>query len=253
MADAERAALQACRELGLTQCETYASLHDVCFSIATSPNNFVDAAEGSTVDEARRNAIATCSVNRRSTCIELANWCDVTPTDEPIATPDAPSETESRFIPGFPRGIELLVSVAYTAQAIVLTLFLWILASLISTTSIDVLKRRIAISAWIALPTLPAAIGWVLPSIYGTLMLNIFAALFLWTDVYTALIVGVGYRRALSVRSRSLFILSLPLATLVFTVVSFVAGKLFIEYGWFLDTLICGNPPYPLSAVANIC
>jgi hypothetical protein len=216
--DARSAALKECMEMGLSQCRVYA--------VAVSPAGFTDYAVDEDIDEARRNAIATCSANRQSACKELATWWDVTPTDEPSATPDAPSETEFRFIPGFPRGIELLVSVTYTAEAIMLTLFLWILASMISTTSVDVLKRRIAISAWIALPSVPAAIGWVIPSNYGTLMLNIFAALFLWADVYTALIVGVGYRRALSVRSRSLFILSLPLATLVFTVVSFGAGKL---------------------------
>jgi hypothetical protein len=130
----------------------------------------------------------------------------------------------------------------------VLALFLWVLASIISTTSVDVLKRRIAISAWIALPSLPAAIAWFFPSLYGPVTPDIFLALFLWTDVYTALIVGVGDRRALSIRPGSLSVLSLPLATLVFTGVSFGAIKLFIEYGTFPDTLTCGNPPYlPLT------
>jgi hypothetical protein len=169
-----------------------------------------------------------------------------TPAYEPSATADAPSKTGFRLAPNFFREIQVWMSVAYAAYAIVLTLFLWILVSLISTTSVDVLKRRAAISAWIALPSLPPAVVSILGLKPGIVADHVLAGMVLWTDVYTALIIAVGLRWLMTLDVPS--VRSLPLATLVFTAITFGAGKLFIEYGTFPDALSCDHPPYfPLS------
>jgi hypothetical protein len=174
----------------------------------------------------------------------------VTPADEPIATPDAPNETGLIFFgPRFIREVEVSVSVSYAAGAIVLVLFLWILVSLISTTSVDVLKHRATLSAWITLPSLPAGAILVFGPSQPAMTTYLLVASVLWTDVYSALAIGSGLRRFL-ISIDVPAIRSLPLATLVFTAITFAVGKLFSVYGTFPDTS-CPNPPYPLLSACG--
>jgi hypothetical protein len=172
-----------------------------------------------------------------------------TPTAEPSATAAAASEIGfgQLFLADHFRALQVFASVAYAAGVIVLGLFLCVLASIISTTSVDVLKRRAAIFAWIALPSLPTGVVLLFVPEAGIAKTYVPSILFLWTDVFAALAIGVSLRCLLSSTSKPPSVLSLPLATLVFTSIFYVVGRLFIEYGTFPNTLTCKPPYSPLS------
>ena len=57
------------------------------------------------------------------------------------------------FLPPFWRGLQVVGGSAYLTALILVGLFLWVFASVISSTPIDVLKRRVVISAWVVLPS----------------------------------------------------------------------------------------------------
>ena len=127
---------------------------------------------------------------------------------------------------------------------ILIALFLWVFASVISSTPIDLLKRRVVVSAWVVLPSVLAYTLW-LPIPDNLPMFMPATTIPLWTEVFAALLVGGVLRRSYFSRSQSPDSLSLPLATFVFTIITAVTLYLFIEYGTFQKPSNCKLDPHP--------
>jgi hypothetical protein len=207
--DARSAALSACIGEGLTSCEIEVSLQNNCASFAKSSIAGYSSAIGDNLDQAGAKAVATCAATHPGVCTVAFNACDATPVVEQDDTPT----WDFSFLkdPRYWRATQIMSVSASAACAIVFALLLWLVVAVVSTVKLDVLKRRAAISAWIALPSAPVAPMWAFTAIVPA---GYFAAI-IWTDVYTALIIAVGLRRLLINRLNAPAVLSLPIASLV--------------------------------------
>jgi hypothetical protein len=156
--------------------------------------------------------------------------------------------------PPFWRGLQVAVGSASLAALILIALLLWIFASAFSSASIDVLKRRAAISAWIGLPALLIYTLWIVVpgSLEKTTTMQVVVILS-WTEVFAALFVGGTLRRRIFVGRRSPDPHSLPLATLIVSIISAGALYLFIQHGIIQRPSGCGSEPYsPLSFCGHL-
>jgi hypothetical protein len=254
-ADAATEALKACLEQGQAQCEIiYAQFKDTYLSLAVSSTNLVDRAEGDTIDQARRNAIAICTTNRRAACIELASYRDVTPTDESAAVEDPLKRLEALGADWGWQGplrpvLQVFDSIRWTARAVTLILFAGLIFSLISSASPKLLSRRAIIFAWIALPSIPCFVITLFSWHFENLLVNALILFsLLWTDVFAAMGIGFSIRPPteafLFEKSRGLSVLSLPLTVLIVTLLSFAVILLLLQYGSFVAPSSCLPPPY---------
>ena len=56
------------------------------------------------------------------------------------------------LLPPFWRGLQVVVGSVYLTSLILIAVFLWVFASVVSSAPIDVLKRKLVVSAWVVLP-----------------------------------------------------------------------------------------------------
>jgi hypothetical protein len=276
--DADIAVLSECRRRGLQNCDIVSRFQSICVSVAKTSMDFYDVASGQNGDQARQNAIATCRENRRNSCMEIASSCDQTPFVSPNQEKGAPdprnalvfppyekrgvdnpqkalvpppekranadSELASNIHDRLQRSLQVDQSAGYIAYGVAATLLVWLLVSIISTTPAPLLKWRVAIAAWIGGPLALAFVSVVfnfsiIVSVIPTAVLN--PGIPLWTDVFAGLCIGVGSRSLLGGKPRTPALLSLPLANLVFTALSYAATRAVIEYGTFTKPSFCAD------------
>jgi len=252
--NAQIVAFEQCRAEGLANCTALTGFENSCKAIAITPAGPYNLGTGRDVDEARRVAMSACQTDRRVACSVALFVCDGTPAPEPDAEPhaDTPTINLNWFGPAFWRGLQIEIGAVLMATVISCALALWMFVSMVSATPVAALKRRAAISAWIALPAVIAYPIYKLsfqPWLRGpnlvTIADNVVTFLLLWPSVFVALVIGGADRGRLFRPARVPDPLSLPLAVLAFTVVTAGVLKLFIRLGTFPNFLGCGSPPYP--------
>jgi len=263
--DAQIAVFKKCRNLGFTRCGVISVFENSCMAVALTANNSYDAGEGTDANTARRQALGICNADRRKSCHIVTTVCDGTVALSPA--PPSPEENQQAapeqsawfwfaslpfgFDPPLFRQVETALAISRIAQLTLLACCLWIFVSIvssISSTPTNMPKWEVSISAWIGLPTIVAyALTTIRPN-FGYVPYSPATLLYLWTDVFIALIIGGELRRYLSSSWRRPRSLSLPLATLVFTGVSAAFINLFIRYGTLLDPPSCASPYFLLSA-----
>lgn len=108
--------------------------------------------------------------------------------------------------------------------------FVWTFASVVSSTPIATLKRKLAIVAWLSAPPTLVFIIWAAASGGFLASFMQFILPLLWVQAFTALYIG-GIIRSQLFRRKSPDPLSLPLATFTFTTICGTAIYLFIKYG----------------------
>jgi hypothetical protein len=149
--------------------------------------------------------------------------------------------------PGFWRLGQVETSAVAAATTIVLALLLWMIVSFVSAVPLDVLKRRAVIFAWIALPSAPVVLTRLFIDTYLLPGGAIGIIPIMWTDVFTALAIGAALKRLLFPASKAPEIRSLPLAALVFCVLTSGALLLFIEHGIVRHFITCEDRSLPFS------
>jgi hypothetical protein len=248
-----------CRSDGLNNCSVLTNFENICVAVAITPAGPYNLGTGRDVDEARRSAISACESSRGVACSVTLFVCDGTPIPEPKVESEQETPTFNfnfDFGPTFQRASEIYLSSSAAATVVSSVLALWIFISLFSATPSAALKRRAATSAWIAFPAgLACCIryGWLgyweTPPTVTTIALFVTACLFLWTNVFAALLIGGALRRKMFDPKQVPDPLSLPLTTLAFTMVTAGVLTLFIAFGSFPRSLDCGAPPYPVLSV----
>jgi Domain of unknown function (DUF4189) len=239
--DDESAAISACMKQGLTDCQVILSFRDRCVAVAISPTGPYTTALGESTQSARADASAACGLAQ---CKDALSACDKTPTAEPEPPPyDFDSGGVSR---GF-RLFHVFLVAIYGGTAIVVVLSLWLLATLLSTAQSHVLKRRAAIFFWVALPSLPICAGWAFIPYHPLLGGHWGSALLCWTLVFAALWIGSLIQ---SNRRNAPDVLSLPLAALLFSIITFGLFEAFIAYGIVSSPADCEEPMSLLSLCA---
>jgi hypothetical protein len=242
-------AVRACSAQGLASCEFVLSFRDRCVGVAISPTGGYTTVLGETSEKAAANAITTCNAAQRTICTEALTACDETPATEPEPTSDEGGILDH---PVISRMLHVGWAATYGGTAIVVALSLWLFATMLSTAESRVLKRSAAIFAWIALPSLPICIGWALipyhPIPGGALGL----ALLCWTLVFAAL--WIGSLAAQSDRGNAPDVLSLPLAALLFSIITVGVSAAFIEHGIVSSPADCTEPmnPFGLCALSRL-
>lgn len=153
------------------------------------------------------------------------------------------------LLPPFWRGLQVAGGSIYLTSLILIAVFLWVFASVISSAPIDVLKRKLVVSAWVILPAALTYTLWLaVPGSFRKTTFMQIASMLLWTEVFAALLIGGVLRRSFFPGWQSPYSLSLPLATFVFTIIAAATLYLFIEYGTFQKPSNCGPGPHsPLS------
>lgn len=108
---------------------------------------------GKTGALAFQNALDAYPSNGRVLCTEQNAVCDDMASVEPT---EGTTSLEPDFLgflrPPFWRGLQVAVGSVYLTALILIALFLWVFASVVSSAPIDVLKRKLVVSAWIVLP-----------------------------------------------------------------------------------------------------
>jgi hypothetical protein len=208
--------------------------------VALSPTGDYTTAVGESNERARREATILCSTPR-AICTDALAACDETPTAEP----ESPSHDGGVLgDPSFWRMVLIARAATYGGTAIVLALSLWLFVTVLSTADPGVLKRRAAIFAWLALPSLPICAGWALIPNHAIPGGVFGLALLCWTLVFAALSVGTLIQ---SDRKNAPDVLSLPIAALLFSIITFGLFAAFIEYGLLPSLANCDEPIRPLS------
>jgi hypothetical protein len=225
---AEALASEECRVQGLSNCDTLYKFENTCVAVAVNPSN---ARVGLGVDfnTASTNAVAQCLADRHGVCNVSISVCDATPVPEPVAEPELETSTVNSdwFGPPFVRELQIEIGSVALATVISCALVLWTFLSIVSSTPAAILKRRVAISAWIALPAMLAYpawqvwinSAWPVPS-FNAVLYILHVSLLLWTNVFVALLIGGAVRRKLLGSAQVPDPLSLPLATFAFTIIS---------------------------------
>jgi hypothetical protein len=222
--DDQTAAISTCLAQGLKSCEFIFSFRDRCVGVAISPTGTYRTALSESTEGARALATAICSRDQGNICTEALTACDETPTAEP-EPPSYPS-IDPEYIQ---RIFEIYLVATYGGTAIVVALSLWLFATLLSTAQAHVLKRRAAGFFWVALPSLPICAGWAFISYHPLLGGHLGGALLCWTLFFTALWIGSLIQ---SDRRNAPDVLSLPLAALLFSIITFGLVEAFIAYGF---------------------
>jgi hypothetical protein len=256
-ADAETNALQSCQSEGLIRCRTVSSFHSICMAVAVAaPDGSYSSGEGSSVDEAQQLATKLCRQAYQKSCFPAVGTCDNIAASEPTS-PEENEETAPdhsawfAFGPAFFRDALTRLAISGMAELILLACCLWIFVSVVSTAPTATLKRTVSLSAWIGLP---AALGYAISVAHPGFQYageEIRTSIFLWTDVFVALIIGRKLRTYFSSSWHGPDPFSLPLATLAFTIVSALAVHLFIQYGTISTPPDCLTPPYFLLSVCG--
>jgi hypothetical protein len=252
-------AMEKCRSAGLARCEVALNFEDSCAAVAVSAEGLHNTSKSTSAESARRDAFFSCNDLRRTACRIAAVACDGT------ASPDLPSRQNNEptppeqsawfwfapppfeFPPPLVREVETALAISRIAQLTLLACCLWIFVSIFSST-IDVFKSRVSISAWIGLPTIVAyALTTIRPNFDYVPYLPA-TVIYLWADVFIALMIGGKLRQHLSSSWRKPRSLSLPFATFAFTIFSFMFIGLFIKYGTPLSQPSCASRYFLLSA-----
>jgi hypothetical protein len=253
--DAQIAALRQCRNLDLSSCEIVAAFENSCSAVAKTVAGSYSSADGETADRARANALAACSGYNHQSCSVALSICDGLPASAPA---EPPATEHDRFGYGLVAGaiaqISRIAATAYSlivaAGVVVAALLLWTFASIVSTTPIAILKRKIAILLWIGGPAASTFIPWVF-SFFDQAHLFFYAALTsLWTSVYAALSIGVKWRRWNVSGFPPLDVLSLPFATFSFGTIAFCGLYVYAQYGLIPRPTGC-EAPYPAFSVCG--
>jgi hypothetical protein len=249
--DAQIDALQQCRARGFTNCSIDRVFQNTCIAITTSPAGDERIGFGTNADEARTRSLTTCVAEPQTACRPPVVACDRTPAPPAAANAPAPEPNQDEASPKmgfslgdpFSRGFKISIFSAGLAGLIVSIRLLWTFASFFSTTPTAVVKRKVAVTAWICTPAAVTFLLWLsFPGVLGKVTFFHLALLFLWTNVFAALSIGGTLRRLLLPRSRTPDTLSLPLATLTFAIFTAPAIYLFIEYGLFANPGKCASP-----------
>jgi hypothetical protein len=223
--DAQAVALQRCGAAGLRSCFMYVNFENRCAAVAIRIDSF-NAGLGEDADAAKRSA---CSPTNGVACRAELLACDRTPTVEPEVETPTPSFD---WIGPFFQAMQVAYSSVLFAALILAALFLWVFVSVVSSAPVSVLKRKAAISAWIAFPTVLAGAWWfAIPESFARTPFVRIAETVLWTEVFAALVVGNAFRRRFFTAWRSPHPLSLPLAALVLTVISMGVIYRLAEFG----------------------
>ena len=252
--DAQLIAFRNCSALGLGRCAIIATFQNTCMAIAVTTDNAYSKGEGRSADGAQKKAVALCETTYKGSCSAAATVCDGDPAPEPTsAEPEqqGASSTPEWLGPGFRRAVETELTISNTAILILLACCLWIFVSVVSPASTASLKRTASISLWIGLPAALAYADSKLTPNFDHVTQIPRSLLFLWTNVFVALMIGGGLRRRLSKSWAVPDALTLPLATLAFTTVTAMAIELFKRHGFFPNPLDCGSRPYPLLSICD--
>jgi uncharacterized protein DUF4189 len=250
-ADAETSALQSCLSEGLVGCRTVSSFQNTCMAVAVAvPGDSYSTGEGSSIDEAQQQATKLCRSAYRKSCFPAVGTCDeVTPPEPDPPEPEQQADPRM-FGASFFRYVQTELAISGLAKLILLACCLWLFVSLVSTAPAATLRRTASLSAWIGIP---AALGYATPVFDPAFQYvpgSICTFLFLWTNVYVALILGGKLRRYFSSTWRAPDPFSLPLAALTFAMVTALAVNLFDRYGTFPEP-DCGLPPYPAFSICH--
>jgi hypothetical protein len=152
------------------------------------------------------------------------------------------------------RFIQVNLVFGWTAAVVVTGLFIWLFVSVASSTPVPILKHRAVIVGWITIPAVLAGVLFFwgpfltsfVPYFYFELFISIFCII--WTDVFTALVVGGIIKQRFSERPPPAAP-SLPFVALAFTALTFAAALLFVNYGHVVEPVSCtGDDPFP-----NLC
>jgi hypothetical protein len=227
-----------------------------CTSVGMPATVLWEIRDGKNVNEARREAAVTCA-----SCTEALSTCDhsaaaprsisesrqVTP-----ATAAKPTSGEDfHFLTGFIQAIQFAATARSVAIGIAAVLLVWLVSGIVSTGPLHLLRWRMALASWMLLPPLAPVLASELFDInYGISRLDLVFGLCLWTDVFAALVIGIGIRTILLGRFNSVPLLSLPLVTLLLTGFCYIGAQAVITYGTFPKPLDCNDSP---SSPFSVC
>jgi hypothetical protein len=230
--------LRRCQEQGLTNCTVRWNFKNICISVGRGGSNGGVEGHGDTPDDAREQMNASCTDAGERSCSEAILACD---RAELIAGIEEDAAAEIPAVTTPPTMLQQLTSyIAYIvlprtfdvlAGLIVLSLLIWIFISIVWTTPLPVLKERFLISAWISGPAVLRFFLWPYATKFGPFFQLAIYSLSLWTYAFAALIIGGRLRRLLSPKWKPPSPLSLPLATLAFTI---TAGTLLWLFYWYV-------------------
>jgi hypothetical protein len=251
-AEAEAAALQDCRLRGLKDCGIAQTFSNQCIAAVTSFGNVSDVGIAPAVDQARRSAFTSCQTNHRSACTERIVRCD---TIEPVASSEPPNPfvraMAAAFPPEFWKALQLFGGATAIALWISGVLVLWVLISAISATPPATVRWRAVLSAWIIVPLIPAVVSWFFEVPFGISKSDLYLGTSLWTDVFAALAIGIGCKRVFVKQLNSPNLLSLPVTTFVFTVISYGVARAVVRFGTFEEPTQCIGDPHPAFSVCG--
>ena len=229
-------------------------MKNICTGVAETANGLYNTASALTPEQPEATLFAVCATVRKAVCTMAITVCDNPRSPQSTVAITVPAQTaQSAPTPNlnfllvgssYYRGYRVAVASMFFAIFVVSVLLLWILASIFLATSARAFKRKLAISAWIGGPTVIFFMVWIpFPYLFGTTDFFFPVSLmFLWTNVFAPLSIGVTLRRRLFPRSPSPDPLSLPLATLAFAIPTAGAIYLLIEFGIFANPGNCAIP-----------
>lgn len=250
---AQATASGACTARGMTSCADVMDFKNSCVAIASTTGGLFSLGGAQDLQQATGRAIATCTSDHRTSCAVTLTACDTTPAPAAAETP-APEDDKFDYGGLFAAlaSINRIMATGYSlmvvAGTVLVALLPWTFASVVWTTPVAILKRKIAILLWIGGPAASTFIPWAF-SLLDQAHLFLYAALTsLWASVYAALAIGVTGRRRTFPKSPTPDVLSLPLATLLFAIIAFGALYAFAQHGLIPNEAGCDSP-HPLSSV----
>ena len=226
--------LERCRDQGLAKCAIRWNFQNLCISIGLAGDSAAQEGDAATAYDAREQMLANCKKAGAGACTEVVLACDQTASTAPIK--DDPTAgiplvtTPPTILDQILNLLRLPGAIGILAGLIVVSLLAWIFISIVSTTPVPILQRRVLITAWITVPAAPQFAVWMTgtkESVFFTLAAY---ALSLWTDTFAALILGGQLRRRLSPKWKPPDPLSLPVANLAFTIAAAGLIWLFDQY-----------------------
>jgi hypothetical protein len=233
--DAGALSLQRCQDQGLTNCAIRWNFQNICASVGLTGDYTYRAGQGDSPFQARQNMFVNCVNARSGMCIEVVTVCDQT-TSTP-STEEAAATGSSDTMVAAPASIidqvfgylDLAANPAAFAKAITLALLVWLFVSVCSTIPVSVLKQRVLISVWVSGPAILQFALEATAQSFGPFGVAI-SSLSLWTTVFAALILGGRLRQRLSPKCKTPNPLSLPLAVVLYTIISATLLGLYIHY-----------------------
>jgi len=245
-ADANATSMNRCNGWPLQNCRILKEFQNSCVSVGLVEGFTYRSTEAHEAFQARQGMFARCSSDGVR-CTEVLTVQTATPAATDTSAAPEPDDTGHDW--GWIAALVFLnrlsgvtTTLEITAGLIVSGSILWLLISIVSSTTISTLKDRASISAWVGLP---AAVFWV-----GTLVVNgpvldlLYLGALAWTDVFAALIIGTRLKGRFSSDRTAPNLFMLPIATLTFAILTMAILLCYVFYGLPFPTCD-GLPPFP--------